>query len=284
MKISVAQIDCVLGSIGRNIEKHNTVINRAIEEESEVIVFPELSISGYLLEDMVKDIAITQSELASLFTQSYKGVIDILVGYPEKGASGRIYNSQAVIRLENNRADIIANIRKLNLPTYGMFDESRHFRAGKDIPLFKTAKDGITSACLICEDMWHPVLPISMILDTGSIPALLFAPAASPSRGYYGRELPENLEGWEKNISFYAATLGMCILNAQRVGVEDSFIFAGGSMIAFPDGRLIKAPLFEESLITADIDIADIISRRQKTNLVSPQDIAVLRTFANGDI
>lgn len=278
MKIAIAQTDAVLGRIEPNLEKHICYIEKAIAKGAETILFPELSLTGYLLEDRVKEIAISTDELLELFRGKISGNITIIVGFAERDKLGHIFNSRAVIEMNGGNSKLVSLARKVNLPTYGMFDEARHFNSGDSVSLFSHAVEACRAATLICEDMWHPTLPLALSLDFNDVPSILYAPAASPSGGYEG-EKPSNLEGWEKNISFYATALGMYIFNAQRVGVEDSLIFAGGSMIACPDGSIIRASLFSEDLITADVDISEVTAKRQKTRIISSKDRHILKTM-----
>jgi len=278
MKVGIAQTDCILGDLSANLKKHIELAQKAEKEGVEVLFFPELSLTGYLLEDRVKEIAIFNYELTELFINSSIKNCTLIVGYAEKDNNGHIFNSQAVIEVSDNSARLLSNTRKINLPTYGMFDEARHYNSGDSVEKFLLGSQNVPASILICEDMWHPTLPIALSIDPNTVPSILIAPAASPSRGY-SSEVPSNLDGWEKNISFFATALGMYVINPQRVGVEDSFIFAGGSMLASPDGSIIKAHLFEEQLLIADLDISEISAKRQKTKIISSKDISILRNL-----
>ncbi len=277
MKIGVAQISSALGLIKKNAEKHIEYALMAEKQGISTLLFPELSLSGYLLEDASKEVAITKDELFQLFIDTELTDIDLIAGYAEKEKSGIVYNSQALISIRKGIPHIAANQRKINLPTYGMFDESRHFQKGSTVERFHLSKNEILSSILICEDMWHPLLPASFLLSE-TMPQALFVPAASPSRGFSG-EKPANLKGWEQNISFWSGNLGIYIFNSQKVGSEDSFIFSGGSMIATPDGTIIEAPLFAETIISTEIDLSLLKSLRQKTQITSIEDVAIIKKF-----
>lgn len=273
MRVAVVQSDCVIGNIAANRERHIRFIEKALKRESGLVLFPELSLSGYLLEDRVKDIALTPRELASFFDGTAPETVIVGVGFPER-ARNAVYNSYALLR-GGRKTEVIGVQRKMNLPTYGMFDESRHFRAGERLERF-TLPDGTTIAVLVCEDAWHPALPVGLAASSEGTPHLFIVPAASPSRGYRGKR-PSNLEGWEHIAEHFSRVYGVAVLMPQRVGVEDSLIFAGGSLAVDHHGKMLRAPLFRETILTVDID-TDIISRTlAKTATVSAFDRAVLR-------
>ncbi len=279
IRIAAAQIDCILGDIAGNTQTHRRMIQQAAAQNIAVLLFPELSLTGYLLEDRSKEIALNIEEAAALFNSVCDCDMVVGAGFVERDRSGRIYNSCGIFKLAQGTATPLCCARKINLPTYGMFDEARHFSAGSELVRFQIY--GIETALLICEDMWHPMLPIASALQKDELPGLILAPAASPMRGLRG-ERPSNLEGWEKNIAFFSSALGIYIINAQRVGVEDSLIFSGGSMITRPDGQTLRAELFKESLISVEFDTSLVEAKRQKTAAVSLADREIAKTILRG--
>lgn len=274
MRAAVAQTDCFLGDISRNVATHVRFIRDATRAGAALVVFPELSLSGYLLEDRVKDIALTARQATALFDGTDLPDIVVGVGFPER-TRGAVYNTYALIRCGAKRSALIGIQRKVNLPTYGMFDESRHFGAGDALAVHELPGEA-TAAILICEDGWHPALPVALAHLPAGAPHLFIVPAASPSRGYRGAR-PSNLEGWDHMAEQFARVYGAATLTAQRVGVEDSLIFAGGSTATDHDGAIKKAPLFKEELLLVDIDIDAIVRSRAKTAVVSPRDRDILR-------
>lgn len=274
MRAAIAQTDCFLGDISRNVATHVRFIREAATAGAALVVFPELSLSGYLLEDRVKDIAITARQAAALFDDAGLPDIVVGVGFPEK-TRGAIYNAYALIRCGAKKAGLIGVQRKINLPTYGMFDESRHFGAGDALAVHELPGEA-TAAILICEDGWHPALPVALAHLSAGVPHIFIVPAASPSRGYRG-DRPSNLEGWDHMTEQFARVYGAATLTAQRVGVEDSLIFAGGSTAADHDGTLTRARLFKEELLLVDIDIESIRRSRAKTEVISARDRDILR-------
>ncbi len=273
MRVFLVQSDAVLGDIAKNREYHARLIAAAIKKKSDIVLFPELSLSGYLLEDRVKDIALTPREVAAFFDGMLPEKMTVGIGFPER-ARNAVYNSYAIIQ-GGHKAKVLGVQRKINLPTYGMFDESRHFRAGERLERL-TLPDGTTAAILICEDAWHPALPAALAASPEGTPHLFVVPAASPSRGYRGKR-PSNLEGWEHIAEHFSRVYGVGVLVTQRVGVEDSLIFAGGSIAVDHHGKRSRAPLFRETILTVEIE-TDIISRTlAKTAVVSVSDRAILK-------
>ncbi|HNT27586.1 MAG TPA: nitrilase-related carbon-nitrogen hydrolase [bacterium] len=275
MKAAVIQSDCFLGDISRNLATHLRFAKMTAKDGATLVVFPELSLSGYLLEDRVKDIALTAKQVTELFDGTGLPDIVIGVGFPER-TRGAIYNAYALIRCGAKKADIIGIQRKVNLPTYGMFDEARHFRAGSSLRVHELP-GGATAAVLICEDGWHPALPVALAQLPEGMPHLLVVPAASPSRGYRG-ERPSNLEGWDHAAEQFSRVYGAATLTAQRVGVEDSLIFAGGSTATDHNGTITRAALFTEETIIVDIDIEALSRLRAKAPVVSVRDREILRS------
>ncbi|HSA32229.1 MAG TPA: nitrilase-related carbon-nitrogen hydrolase [bacterium] len=276
MRAAVVQSDCFLGDISRNVATHVRFIRDAAEAGATLVVFPELSLSGYLLEDRVKDIALTARQVAALFEDAGLPDIVVGVGFPER-TRGAIYNAYALIRCGAKKADIIGVQRKVNLPTYGMFDEARHFRAGSSLCAYELP-GGATAAVLICEDAWHPGLTVALAQLPDGMPHLIIVPAASPSRGYRGKR-PSNLEGWDHAAEHFARVYGASTLTAQRVGVEDSLIFAGGSTATDHNGSITRAALFTEETIIVDIDIEALSRLRAKAPVVSARDRDILRSL-----
>lgn len=273
MRIAVVQNDCVLGEIAANARTHRRYIEQAAKKGAEVVLFPELSLSGYLLEDRVKEIACPPREIVHLFDGIASAEIVVGVGFPERSRTA-VYNSYALIRC-GARAELIGIQRKINLPTYGMFDESRHFRAGtvlEHIPL----PNGMSAAVFLCEDAWHPALPVALAAAPEGLPHLFIVPAASPSRGYRGKR-PSNLEGWEHIAEHFSRVYGVAVLIPQRVGVEDSLIFAGGSCAVDHHGARTRAPLFREAMLIVEVDLAAISRTLAKAAIVSAIDRDIVR-------
>ena len=232
---------------------------------ADVLVFPELSLTGYFLKDMVSTVALRldSPEVKRLAALSRKGAkggpAGLIAGIVEETADFQFYNS--AVYFENGA--LVHVHRKAYLPTYGLFDEGRYFARGDRIRSFDSAFG--CSALLICEDMWHPSTVYLAALDHALI---VFCPSTSPLRGITDDQPQDNnARYWELLNSMYAQTFSLFIVYANRVGFEDGVGFWGGSEIVDPNGvRLAKAKYYDEDLIAAQINLKT--ARRQR--VVSP--------------
>ncbi len=253
---AVAQIDCVLGDLKRNIEKHASYIQSAIKEKANLILFPELSLTGYTLRDINIDIAVNpfKSKLFDDFKKLSKEII-IIVGGVEEGDNFAIYNSAFVFE----DGEIKHIHRKIYPPTYGMFEEMRYFSSGKSVRAFDTKLGRI--GVLICEDLWHISLPYLLAIDGATVIAGL---AASPTRISGESDELTNYKINSEHHKTYARLLSVYFLFSNRVGYEDGVNFWGGSEVVNSDGEVVAvAKLFEEDLIFAEIDFKTIKRSRQ---------------------
>ncbi len=253
---AVAQIDCVLGDLKRNIDKHISYIQSAIREKANLILFPELSLTGYTLRDINIDVAVNpfKSKLFDDFKKLSKEII-IIVGGVEEGGNFAIYNSAFVFE----DGEIKHVHRKIYPPTYGMFEEMRYFSSGKSVRAFDTKLGRI--GVLICEDLWHVSLPYLLAIDGATVIAGL---AASPTRISGESEELTNYKINSEHHKTYARLLSVYLLFSNRVGCEDGVNFWGGSEVVNSDGEVVAAAkLFEEDLIFAEVDFKTIERSRQ---------------------
>jgi predicted amidohydrolase len=264
--VAVAQIAPKLGDVAANLERHREAVARAREANAQVVVFPELSLTGYRLKDSVPEVALTRdhalmSELSSLATD-----VALVVGFVEETREHHFFNCAAWF--EGGRS--VFTHRKTYLPTYGMFDEQRYFARGKRIRAFDTAHG--RSAILVCEDMLHPTAATIAALDGAET---IYTPAASPVRGVTTEgEVDSNGRYWESYNRTMARALGVFVVHANRVGVEDGHTFWGGSEIVGPDGAtLAKAAYYDEDLITAVLPEGAIRRRRIQFPALRDEDM-----------
>lgn len=251
MKVGLAQIRPHLGNVAKNIEIHKQIIEQAKKEGVELLVFPELSLTGYNLLDLTYDVACTidSEEVQTIVTQS-KG-IDIVFGLVEHSSDHILYNSA----IYASYGGIQSVHRKVYLPTYGMFDEARYFGRGERIRAFDTSFGRV--GMLVCEDMWHPSAPYLIAQDRADLLVVL---ANSPARGIHAKGLGTQ-DSWDRILTSQAQFYGMFVACTHRVGTEDGVSFFGTSSVVDPFGEvLVRGPLFEESLITVDLDL-DMVRR-----------------------
>jgi len=258
LSVALAQIAPKLGDLQYNLNLHVEQIESARRQRADLIVFPELSLSGYFLRDMVPDLALTPTgpEIGRLIDAA--GPMSLVVGFVEESPRGRYHN--AVLWAEGGR--IVHVHRKVYLPTYGLFDEQRYFAAGERFEAFDTARFGRVGL-LICEDFWH--LSAAAIMQAEEVDVLICT-ANSPARGVDGPKI-RTAETYGQLAAAFAQLLGAAVLVVNRAGFEDGLCFWGGSLAVGPDGRMLaEAPMFDESLCLAAFDPAELRRRR----LVAP--------------
>lgn len=244
MKITLAQINTRLLDIQHNINLHVEVLNSVSKDEKQLVVFPELSVSGYTVQDGAFDLALMLDDvlLNPLKEKSISGN-SFLFGMPERGVNGEIFNS--AILSENGKLSVAH--RKRYLPTYNVFDESRFFTRGNLVRAIETniGKIGV----LICEDSWHPGL--AYLLAYQKIDILIIM-AASPYRSTIKGENLDIQSKWHVICQSYSATYSIPVVCVNRVGSEDGVLFWGGSSAFKPGGYL------EQQLSTFDSEIKTI--------------------------
>ncbi|HYA50146.1 MAG TPA: nitrilase-related carbon-nitrogen hydrolase [Streptosporangiaceae bacterium] len=245
-KIALAQMSPALGDLERNIALHEKLGREAASHGAGLVLFPELSLTGYFIKDLVSSVALkTESpELRPLLALSRD--VALVVGLVEETPDRRFYN--AALYLEGGAIRHVH--RKVYLPTYGIFDEQRYLAAGGRVRAFDTALGRM--AILICEDMWHPATVGIAAWDGAEI---LLCPSASPGRGLGQAEPFQNSSTWERVIRAYGDLFTCFVVYANRVGYEDGACFWGGSEVVDPMGAsLAKARYLEEDLLVAEVD------------------------------
>ncbi|NOX90800.1 MAG: carbon-nitrogen hydrolase [Calditrichaeota bacterium] len=268
LNISVAQIDCVLGEIEPNLEKHYKSIEQAIDQKSDLIVFPELSLTGYFLKDAVSQVAMSDHDSKLDRLKELSKHIGIAVGMAELSEKFEFFNTQLFF----HDGELIAKHRKVYLPTYSLFEEKRYFSEGTRIRAFDTPFGRL--GMLICEDMWHPTSGLIQAHDGASI---IIVSAAGVARGATQAEKPQNVIVWETLNRSMAVFTTSYIVFVNRVGVEDGVIFWGGSEIIHPGGSGIQqAPYYSEALMQAEIDLLELKHARVNTQLLREEKFDLL--------
>lgn len=271
-KIALAQINPVLGDIQKNIRKHIQICDRAIRNKADLVIFPELSLTGYSVKDLNSDLAVnpyTSKILEPLAERSRK--IDILCGGIEEDERYGIFNSAFYF---SNGAFGFTH-KKIYPPDYGMFEEMRYFSRGRkaDVHNTKFGKLGI----LVCEDLWHISLPLILALKGAGI---IITIACSPTRLELNTK-SKKIKNYEINSEHhrsYARLLSSYIVFCNRVGYEDGVNFWGGSEVVDPFGSVIAlGKFFEEDLVYADIDYSKVKRARQQARHFIDEDVNMLR-------
>lgn len=243
-KIRVAQTYPKLGDLSGNFAAIRTATEKAASEGADLIVFPELSLTGYHLRDMVPSVALAEDHPVFASLAELSREIAIVIGYVEESPDFQYYNASAFL----DGGSVVKVHRKVYLPTYGMFEEQRYFSAGRRIEAFDTRFGRM--GLLICEDALHPINPFILALDGAETIIIL---SASPGRGFGDADRPDNTVRWEEAIHTYSRIFTTTFIFANRVGYEDGVSFWGGSRVIAPDGTLLaRAEYFEEGSIEAE--------------------------------
>lgn len=257
MKAALAQISPRLGELKQNLNLHLHFIEKARKRKAGLIVFPELSLTGYTLMDMVQEVGLNPAE-ASIFKplKVLSREIDVVLGFVEEKEKGVFFNSSAYLA----GGKILHIHRKVFLPTYGMFEEGKFFAQGKDFGSFSTRFG--RAGLMICRDFLS--YGASYALFAGGVDIIIVISAA-PGRGASKKPEFATSRMWElmgETISFFSTSF---VFYCNRVGFEDGKAFAGGSFVFNPKGKLlVKGSAVDEELIFAELDLEEIRASRKK--------------------
>ncbi len=269
LTISLAQINTRLGEVGANLDKHLSLIPEARASGADLLVFPELSLTGYALQDLVPTIALRPDTHDPVFQPLLEASkdIDLVVGFVDEDKRHRFFIASAYL----SQGQILHIHHKVYLPTYGLFDEGRFFAWGDSVRAFDTRFGRV--GLLICEDFWHASPPYLLWLDGADL--FLFS-SASPGRGLNAEPRLESAR-WVEHINrAYASLFTTFVAHANRVGFEDGLNFWGGSTVFDPNGDLIaQGPYHEEALTHAEIDLNQLHRTRARLPLLRDERTAL---------
>jgi predicted amidohydrolase len=258
MRVVLAQTAPRLGNIQKNLELHLQAIEKARKEKADLIVFPELSLTGYKLRDLVETVAADpdrSKEIRELKRLSKD--IALVFGFVEEreAEKGLFYNSAAFCA----KGKILHVHRKVFLPTFGLFEELRFFAPGRNFRTFETpwGKMGL----MICRDFLH--YNASYLLYAGGAETMIVISAA-PGRGLSGNKGFASSRMWELMGEAMGRFSQAFVLYSNRVGLEDGVAFAGGSFIFNPMGqRLAQAAYFHPELLVRELDMNEVRKARK---------------------
>lgn len=270
LNMGLAQINTRLGNVQANLEKHLTLVQEALAAGADLLIFPELSLTGYVLQDLAASVAHRPVEEDPIFKPLLEASrsLDLVVGFVDEDRRHRFFIASAY--LSGGRALHVHH--KVYLPTYGLFDEGRFFAWGDSVQAFDTRFGRV--GLLICEDFWHASPPYLLWLDGAD---LMIYTSASPGRGLRAEPQLESAR-WVEHINrAYASLFTDYIVHVNRVGYEDGLNFWGGSTVFDPNGELLaKGPYHQEALTMAEIDLNQLhrtrallpLLRDERTGLV----------------
>ena len=249
--IGLAQIDCRLGDLDGNVERHLAWIERAREAGADLLVFPELSLTGYRLLHLTPRVALRPDDARLARLAEAAGPMAVVLGFVEEDDRGVLHNS-AVVLGGGGAARFVH--RKIYLPTYGIFQDERFFGRGRRLALAPSSFGGVRWGILVCEDLWHPSLASRLAIAGAK---LLVVPSASPGRVGPG-PVPESVDTWETLTRATALVNTSWVLYCNRVGWEEGSFYPGGSHVVRPGGEVAeRAPILEEHLLVTRIDLRD---------------------------
>ncbi len=265
-RVGMAQINPKLGDIGANMALYEARVCEAAAAGVDVLVFPELSLTGYFLRDMVPDVAVSLESPEMERLRALSQEVSLVAGLVLESPDHRFFN--AAVYLEDGEIGHVH--RKVYLPTYGMFDEQRYFARGNRLRAFDTRYGRL--ALLVCEDLWHPSTVYLAALD-GALS--IVCPSSSPLRGVTdGMDQDDNAAYWELVNRCYAETYGLFLVHANRVGFEDGVGFWGGSGIVDPFGRTVcKADYYDEAFVVGEVSHEAVRRKRTRAPLMRDEDL-----------
>lgn len=262
LKVGLAQISPLLGDIPANLASHLEMIDAAAEQGLELLVFPELSLTGYDLHEKAFSVAMTPGTGDNVFAALLQASkqLDLVIGFVEKDTRHRHYISAAY--LSQGRTDHIH--RKVYLPTYGMYDEGRYFARGDTFRSFDT--DFGRVGILICEDFWHISSPYLLWLDGADFLILIAATAETGP----AKDERVSSAGQIANLNqVYAGLFTDFVIHVNRTGSENGLEFFGGSTIFDPAGnQIVQSTYYKEGLFTAELDLNQLRRARIRMPLL----------------
>lgn len=266
VRVACAQFAPKKADVPANLDMIAESIDAASGAGADIVCFAETCTTGYFLEGGVLECALTPGQLAEEVgnrTSKLSKPIDSLVGFYELH-DDKVYNSVAHMEFSDGQWRTNFVYRKFFLATYGVFDEDRFVGRGREPGVFNSrfGKLGV----LICEDVWHSIMPTLQALMGAQ---MVFVPSASPARGFSGESIG-NLERYQRMLRSFTEEHGVFAVNCQLIGFEGGKGFVGGSSIVDPFGKTIAAsPIQEDHLLIADCDLDLIQIARQNTPLLA---------------
>lgn len=242
LKVAIAQINPSVGAINDNLLKIQAYLKESSSDRPDLVVFPEMTLTGYPVEDLLYNKSFVGSNLKALRELAAKsGNPPFIVGFVDRSADGRLYNAAAFIR--NRKIEYVYH--KCSLPNYGVFDERRYFAPGTQQGVFSYSPK-IKIGLSICEDMWDRN---SFLYDREFTQNLSVIVNISASPFHAGKQMSR-----ERLVQDLAKHSGATVVYANLIGGQDELVFDGGSLAVTPDGRYAgRGPLFEEAIIWADV-------------------------------
>ena len=258
LRVALAQIAPRLGALDDNLERHQQLIAEARVQEANLVIFPELGLTGYLLQDLNAEVAMRRDDPRIAELARAADGMSAIVSFVEESSDHKLFIAAALLE-----GGVVRHVhRKVFLPTYGLFDERRFFAAGSTVRAATSEQLDLRLGISICEDFWHLATPQLLALDGAQV---LINVSSSPGRDVAA--IHEHglgtADSWRALNSTYAALTTSYVIFVNRVGVDESITFWGGSEVIGPDGDTVfRAPTHAEGLYVTHIEPAEI--RRER--------------------
>ena len=274
--LALAQIKPRKGDYAGNLDRLRPLFVQldALSPRPMILCLSESALTGYFLEGGVRDNAVTAGTLAADLDRTYRAAVasprplDVTIGFYEIW-NNKLYNSVMYVTLGDGDPRILHVHRKVFPPTYGLFDEERFVERGREVRAFDTPWG--RAAMLVCEDAWHSMTATIAALDGAQI---IFVCAAPPARGAWPKADdvpgPASVSRWDRLIRDIADEHGVYVALTTLVGTEGGKVFPGGSFVAGPKGDVRgRAPLWEDSILSLTVDLADVTRARADMPLIA---------------
>jgi len=280
LTVSLVQADAVLGDVARNLDAHLAQVRTAADAGAGLVVFPELSLTGYVLRDLTPEVALRLDDEPIRRLREASRDVDLVVGFIEECDDHHLRNSAAYLC----GGEIVHVHRKVYLPTYSMFEEGRYWGPGDTVAAFDTRFGRV--GILTCEDVWHLSMSYLLFADRADI---ILVPSASPARGITvdetavedggaptdGLLLSGSSRTWEGLLRQQSASFNVYTVYVNRVGVEDGTTFAGGSRVVGPNGRNLLELGLDAEIGTLALDPELLLRRRTAVPMLRDERLDV---------
>ncbi|MER6829340.1 NAD+ synthase [Streptosporangium sp. NPDC000563] len=257
LRIALAQTNPAVGDLAANTDKLVEWTRRAADRGAHLVVFTEMFLTGYPVEDLVLRTSFVEASIAAIegaarrLAEAGLGEIPVVVGYVDRAKlaprvgqpKGAPLDAAALL----HRGRVVVKTAKHHLPNYGVFDEYRYFVRGDRLPIFRL--HGVDVAIAVCEDLWQEGGPVAVVAEAGA--GLLVVPNASP----YEKEKDDvRLE----LVARRAREAGCALAYVNQVGGQDELVFDGDSLVVSASGELVaRAARFSEELLITDLELPD---------------------------
>jgi N-carbamoylputrescine amidase len=259
LNVAVAQIAPEVGNLNANLDKVREYHGQAREEGADMVIFPELTMTGYTLGEEISRYALTQSSTVfqELLSLSKKG--SMIVGYVERSPRGRIYNAAAMM----DKGRVVHIHRKVYLPNYGLWEEQKRFARGRRLEVFQYR--GFRLALFICNDFWYPSMGYLAASNDADV-FIVIANSALDTDGMHPR-------AWDMLLRTPALIYGGYVIFVNRVGTEHGWSFWGGSTVVAPSGLWSAAAGTSEEILHAKLEYDAVEQSRDSLPLIRDMDI-----------